>query len=74
MNPYCYYNTAGQRFPFPERPLEPPEDQPRAARPWASKSHARVNLYEEAPASSAKADEGEAEQTLTGPVSASNDT
>lgn len=23
MNPYYYYNGAGQRFPLPERPLEP---------------------------------------------------
>lgn len=25
MNPYCYYNGAGQCFPLPERPLEPPD-------------------------------------------------
>lgn len=25
MNPYFYYNAAGQRFPLPERPLEPPD-------------------------------------------------
>lgn len=25
MNPYFYTNAAGQQFPMPERPLEPPD-------------------------------------------------
>lgn len=69
-----YYNRTGQRFDLPERPLEPPEGPIRAAWPWVSKSHVRVDLDKKTAPSAANTEDGRAEQTLTGPDSASYDT